>query len=238
MRRLLMALGLALSLVAVPGAARATDVRLGAGMAWVQDASFDAFWENDLLSRLDACISYTVVAAMPFRLDAEIGYGYAGYLKASDPFASLDTTLTVHDFYAGLRASIAPSGADWVRPYVRVQGGASLGLASFLDVSATDAARFEAADVGGLVYGGAGVEFVLPMTALLDDAPEVLSEPLAFGVYIEGGYFYRTSLSFSPSIPAPDDAAAAADRIPVAGFSAGDLGLSGSELRIGFLARM
>jgi hypothetical protein len=228
---------LALGVLAAP-AARATDVRLGAGMAWVQDASFDAFWEDDLLSRLDACISYTVVAAMPFRLDVEVGYGYAGYLEATDSFVALDTTLTVHDFYAGLRASLAPADAEWVRPYLRVQGGAALGLASFLDVAATSASRFEASDVGGLVYGGAGVEFVLPMTALLDDAPEVLSEPLAFGIYIEGGYFYRTALSFSPSIPAPDDDAAAADRIPVAGFSAGDVGLSGGELRIGFLARM
>jgi hypothetical protein len=228
---------LALGVLAAP-AARATDVRLGAGMAWVQDASFDAFWEDDLLSRLDACISYTVVAAMPFRLDVEVGYGYAGYLEATDSFVALDTTLTVHDFYAGLRASLAPADAEWVRPYLRVQGGAALGLASFLDVAATSASRFEASDVGGLVYGGAGVEFVLPMTALLDDAPEVLSEPLAFGIYIEGGYFYRTALSFSPSLPAPDDDAAAADRIPVAGFSAGDVGLSGGELRIGFLARM
>jgi hypothetical protein len=228
---------LALGVLAAP-AARATDVRLGAGMSWVRDTSFDAFWENDLLSRLDVCLSYTVVAAMPFRLDVEVGYGYSGYLEATDSFVSLDSTLTVHDFYAGLRASLAPADAEWVRPYVRVQGGTALGLASFLDTGVANAQRFEASDVGGLVYGGGGVEFVLPLTALLDDAPQVLSEPLAFGIYVEGGYFYRTALSFSPSIPAPDDDAAAADRIPVAGFSAGDVGLSGGEFRIGFLARM
>jgi hypothetical protein len=238
MRRLLPPLVLACTLCALPGAAHATDLRLGADMSWVHDASFDAYWQNDLFSRLDACLAYTVFAATPFRLDAELGYGYAGYLQATVPFASLDTKLYVHDFYAGLRASLAADGVEWVRPYVRVQGGVSLGLASFHDVSTASASTYEDSDVGGLVYGGGGVEIVLPLSVFLDQPPAPLSEPLAFGIYLEGGYFYRTALSFSPTIPGPDDAAADADRIPTRGFSAGDVNLSGGELRLGFLARM
>lgn len=218
-------------------AARATDLRLGADMAWVQDSSFDAFWTSDLFSRFDVCLAYTTFAAVPFRLDAELGYGYAGYLGADASFASISSELSVHDAYVGLRASLDPPGVSWLRPYVRVQGGATFGLASFRDASSADAV-YEDWAVGGLVYGGGGVEFVLPLKVFLDEPPELLSEPMAFGIFLEGGYFYRSALSFDPTIPAPEDEQAAADRIPVDGFSAGDLVLSGGELRIGFTARL
>lgn len=233
MRRRLLVAALVLSLAP---AARATDLRLGADMAWVQDSSYDAFWTSDLFSRFDVCLAYTTFASVPFRLDAELGYGYAGYLGADASFAAITSELSVHDAYVGLRASIDPPGVSWLRPYVRVQGGATFGLASFRDASASAAS--EDWSVGGLVYGGAGVEFVLPLGVFLDEPPELLSEPMAFGIFLEGGYFYRSTLSFDPSIPAPDDEREAADRIPVDGFSAGDLVLSGGELRIGFVARL
>lgn len=233
-RRLLVA---TLVLASAP-AARATDVRLGADMAWVQDSSFDAFWTNDLFSRFDVCLAYTTFASVPFRLDAELGYGYAGYLGATAAFAAIESELSVHDAYVGLRASIDPPGLSWLRPYVRVQGGATFGLASFRDASADDAPAYEDWSVGGLVYGGGGVELVLPLGVFLDEPPAPLSEPMAFGIFLEGGYFYRSALSFHPAIPAPEDEDEAADRIPVAGFSAGDVVLSGGELRIGFVARL
>ncbi len=235
MRRHLLVAALVLSLAP---AARATDLRLGADMAWMQDSSFDAFWTNDLFSRFDVCLAYTTFASVPFRLDAELGYGYAGYLGADATFAAITSELSVHDAYVGLRASIDPPGVSWLRPYVRVQGGATFGLASFRDTGAPAASAYEDWSVGGLVYGGGGVEFVLPLGVFLDEPPELLSEPMAFGIFLEGGYFYRSTLSFDPSIPAPDDEREAADRIPVDGFSAGDLVLSGGELRIGFVARL
>jgi|GEM_PF-5799099 len=235
MRRRLLVAVLALSWAP---AARATDLRLGADLAWVRDSSFDAFWTNDLFSRFDLCLAYTTVAAVPFRLDAELGYGYAGYLGADASFAAITSELSVHDAYVGLRASIDPPGVSWLRPYVRVQGGATFGLASFRDTSADDAPAYEDWSVGGLVYGGGGVEFVVPLGVFLDPPPAPLSEPMAFGVFLEGGYFYRSALSFDPSIPAPEDEDEVADRIPTTGFSAGDVVLSGGELRIGFVARL
>jgi hypothetical protein len=214
-------------------AARATDVRLGADVGWARDASFDAFWENDLFSRLDVGLAYTVLAAGPLRLDVELGYGYAGYLEATSSFDGMTSSLTVHDVFAGVRASYAPADASWVRPYVHVQGGAAIGLAAFRDASAPDAPSFEDGDVGGLVYGGGGVEFVLPLDVFMDEPPEPISEPLAFGLYLEGGYFYRTPFAFSPSTPSGGD-----DSIPIRGFTAGDVDLSGGELRLGFVARL
>ena len=152
-------------------------------------------------------------------------------------FDRIRSSLAIHDLFAGVRASFAPSDASWVRPYARVQGGLVLGYASFADENTTSdgglLSSSEADDLGGLVYGGGGVEFSLPLDALMDDPPELISEPLAFGVYVEGGYFYRTPLSFSASPSSGDP-----DRIPVRGFSAGDLDLSGGELRLGFVARM
>jgi len=232
MRRAMLVPALCLGLLLAAAPARATDLRLGADMAWVRDSSFDTFWTNDLFSRLDICLAYTTFDTVGFRLDAELGYGYAGYLEATAPFAATKSTMAVHDVYAGLRASFDPPGVDWLRPYVRVQGGFTVGLASFTDVGATAAASFDDWDVGGLVYGGGGLEIVLPMRVFMDDPPTVLSEPLAFGVFLEGGYFYRTALAFSPSGAGGDDT------IPVEGFSAGDVDLSGGELRTGFLVRM
>jgi len=217
-------------LLAAP--ARATDVRLGADVGWARDASFDAFWENDLFSRLDVGLAYTVLAAGPLRLDVELGYGYAGYLEATSSFDAMTSSLTVHDVFAGVRASYAPEGVSWIRPYAHVQGGVSIGLASFSD-SGAGSTTFEDGDVGGMVYGGGGVEFVLPLDVFMDEPPEPLSEPLAFGLYLEGGYFYRTPLGFSPSTPSGGD-----DTIPIRGFTAGDVDLSGGELRLGFVARL
>ncbi|MBI5499666.1 MAG: hypothetical protein HY907_05455 [Deltaproteobacteria bacterium] len=238
--RLAAALAAALGVALLPASAAATDLRLGADLAWVRDSSFDAFWENDLLGRLDLCLSYTPLALGPFRLDVEVGYGYAGYLSAVSNFDQVRSSLSIHDVYAGLRASFAPEEASWVRPYARVQGGLAIGLGSFADEGpradplAEPLRSSEADDLGGLVYGGGGVEFALPLGALMDEPPELLSEPMAFGVFVEGGYFYRTPLDFSPSVSSSDDP----DRIPVQGFSAGDLDLSGGELRVGFVARL
>jgi hypothetical protein len=234
-RRVLLLLGFALPLLG-SAPARATDVRLGAGVAWARDASYDAFRENDLLGRFDLCLAYTVFAPAPLRIDVELGYGYVGNLGADVSFAALETGLDVHDAYAGLRASLDAPGLSWLRPYARIQGGLDVGLASFYDSSG--GATYEDWDVGGTAYAGGGVEFVLPSTVFLDDSPALLSEPFGFGVFVEGGYLYRSPLGFSPSIPGPENEADAADRIPASGFAAGDVDLSGGELRVGFVARL
>lgn len=235
MRRCLIVVALML-VVALP--AHATDVRLGGDLAWVRDSSFDAFQTSDVLGRLDVCLGYTVLTPAWVRLDAELGYGYTGTSTATATFAGIESSLSVHDVYAGVRASVDLQSLWWVRPYVRLQGGVAFGSASFRDTRAAGGPTYEDLSAAGLVYSGGGLEFVLPLSLFLVDPPVPLSEPMAFGIFVEGGYLFRSGLSFDPSIPPPEDEEEAADRIPVQGFSAGDVLLSGGHLRFGFLVRL
>ena len=92
-------------------------------------------------------------------------------------------------------------------------------------------------NLDGVVFPRASISYGNEMDLTASDFFEYYldheTDPRVFGVYLEGGYFYRTPLSFSASPSSGDP-----DRIPVRGFSAGNLDLSGGELRVGFVARM
>ncbi|MDI7267613.1 MAG: hypothetical protein QME96_06435 [Myxococcota bacterium] len=219
----------------LPSPSAATEIRLGSEITWVHDSSYDAFWTDDGMTRFDLGLSYTVARPSILLLDVEAGYRYAGHLGADIGFAAMSTSLSLHEAYAGVRAAF-DVGLSWFRPYARLQSGALFGTASFLD-EAAGAVALEDWAPAAVVSAGAGVEFVLPPSFLSAGERVLLTEAFTFGVFVESGYSYRSALSFSPRRPESDDPEVEADLIPAAGFSAGDLSLSGADLRIGLLAR-
>lgn len=231
------ALGFLLAGIAtmIPSAAAATGLRIGTEVSWVRDTSYDVFSEDDVLAEIDVGLSYTVARPGIFLLDLELGYRYLGSAEAVVAFADLTSDLTGHEAYAGVRGAIDP-GLTWLRPYARLQTGALFGIASFRDRAAAGWTLEDWAPAA-VVYAGAGIEILFPPTVFSAEPPDLLTESFSMGLYVEGGYSYRSALAFSPMRPDPEDPDVAADLIPADGFAAGDLSLSGGDLRAGFVAR-
>jgi len=224
---LIAALAAAAICLSSPAQAR-THLELGLELSptMVQDPAFEAFSEDDLRAVSFGFDARVEVASLwrNAKLLPVIGYRVA--LDEGAPYGVLDTSLTTHDLFAGLRLR------GWLKPalgvFLQVTGGACWiraegSLTEYLgDGSRTS---YDGDDVTWSVGGLAGLEFRLSPAMLERRGVRRFN----FGGEIGGGYLRRGEVEIDPSLGGGDE-----NSLPVGQTESwGALNLSGWVFQIG-----
>ncbi len=211
--------------------AHATGLRAMGSWTNPRDDSYGALSSDEWRGRtLDLSFSYSFL--YPGRiilLDLEGGYLYNGEVQG-DLYGTYGTGIEGHGMYLGLRISarVNQKAWEWLQPYVRADFGWSW---SRVEVAGTGLPAMHDWGNGGFIYVGGGVQLTLPIFLVRNKMRIRLTQRFSVGLSYEVGYVQMAPIKvkFEPSPTNSGDV----EPIPVHGFGAGTLDLSGITHRFG-----
>jgi hypothetical protein len=218
--------------VSVPSLAHATGLRALGSWTNPKDDSYGALSSDEWRGRtLDLSFSYSVFyAARVLLLDLEGGYVYNGEVSSS-LYTAYPTDVEGHGMYLGVRvtARINRKAWEWLQPFVRADFGWSW---SRVQVSSGyDLPSMHDWGNGGFIYVGGGVQLTLPIVLIRKKMRIRLTQRFSIGLSYEFGYLQTAPIkvNLEPSTTNSGDV----EPIPVHGFGAGTLDMSGITHRFG-----
>ncbi|MBW2262331.1 MAG: hypothetical protein JRG91_10195 [Deltaproteobacteria bacterium] len=230
MRRLA-AIAFILTLASVSAQAHATGLRAMGSWTMPKDSSYGALSSDEWRGQtLDLSFSYSFL--YPGRIvlvDVEGGYIYNGEVQGS-LYDTYPTDLEGHGMYLGVRftARVNRKVLEWLQPYVRTDFGWSWNR---VQISGASLPAMHDWGNGGFIYVGGGVQLTVPIAFIRKTMRIRLTQRFSIGLSYEFGYLQSAPIKvkFEPTPTNSGDV----EPIPVHGFSAGTLDLSGITHRFG-----